>query len=116
MTIRAARERMGLSQGKLARMIGCAQASLSRWESGETAPSHQYAEALRELGVDVDECASPDETERRNEALMVEYESTGATLRVLASRHGVHPNTISNRLTRAEDVRRRERIRKGLRA
>jgi lambda repressor-like predicted transcriptional regulator len=49
-------------------------------------------------------------------ALMIEWERTGATLRALANRHGVHPNTISNRLSRAEDVRRRERIRRGLRA
>jgi ribosome-binding protein aMBF1 (putative translation factor) len=114
-TILEARRKLGLSQGRLARMIGCAQSALSRWECGDAAPSPAYAAALEELGVEIDRAGDPDARERENEALLVEWETTGDTQRVLAKRHGVHVNTISNRLNRAEAVRRRERIRKGLR-
>lgn len=43
------RESVGLSQGDVARAVYVAQASVSRWESGEAIPLGRHALALLEL-------------------------------------------------------------------
>jgi putative transcriptional regulator len=52
--VRAVRERMGLSQEKLAVRLGVAFASVNRWENGKTKPSplalRQIADLLVDLG------------------------------------------------------------------
>ncbi len=47
---RRIRARLGLKQGELARLLGCGQGSLSRWESGGQLPSCAALAALRLLG------------------------------------------------------------------
>lgn len=52
--VRAVRERLGLSQEKLAVRLGVAFASVNRWENGKTKPSplalRQIADLLVTLG------------------------------------------------------------------
>ena len=45
-TIRARREAAGLTQSALARVLGCADTMISRWESGRVVPSMKYATRL----------------------------------------------------------------------
>ena len=45
-TIRARREAAGLTQSALARVLGCADTLISRWESGRVVPRLKYAEKL----------------------------------------------------------------------
>jgi len=45
-TIRARREAAGLTQSALARKLECAEAMVSRWETGRVVPSMKYAEKL----------------------------------------------------------------------
>ena len=45
-TIRARREAAGLTQSALARVLGCADTMISRWESGRARPRLKYAEKL----------------------------------------------------------------------
>ena len=50
-TIRARREAAGLTQLALARKLECAEAMVSRWETGRVVPSRWSAERLaRALG------------------------------------------------------------------
>ena len=37
--IKAAREAAGLSQGQLARLLGCSRSLVTQWEAGQTAPT-----------------------------------------------------------------------------
>jgi len=45
-TIRARREAAGLTQPALARKLECAEAMVSRWETGRVVPSMKYATRL----------------------------------------------------------------------
>lgn len=45
-TIRARREAAGLTQSALARKLECAEAMVSRWETGRVVPRLRYAEKL----------------------------------------------------------------------
>ncbi|RYG35748.1 transcriptional regulator [bacterium] len=54
--LRTIRERRGMSQGELARRVGVSQATVSRWESGDDAPSAENIHALGfALGVTAEE-------------------------------------------------------------
>ena len=44
--IRVLRERLGLSQGELAEMLGCSREALNRWERGKRAPGKEAREDL----------------------------------------------------------------------
>ena len=44
------RQSQGMSQGTLARLIGCAQVQVQRWESGTTEPCAEYRAALAKVG------------------------------------------------------------------
>lgn len=41
---------MGLSQDKLAVLLGTSQMTVSRWETGQFSPSPEYLEKLKGLG------------------------------------------------------------------
>ena len=47
--IRAARERLGIPQGKLAQMIGTTQGAVSQWELGITRPETGKLKKLAEI-------------------------------------------------------------------
>ena len=52
--IREARERLGLSQEFMARLLGCSYASISRWEHGQGTPGRLHRtlfEALHEIAT-----------------------------------------------------------------
>ena len=63
--LRAERARTRLSQHKVARLVGCSQGALQKWEAGECVPAMDSAYSLAELyGVTVDSlCRAPDESE-----------------------------------------------------
>ena len=51
------RERAGLNQSDMARLVGVTPAAINRWESGERTPSEvsaiAYAKALRKIAAEV---------------------------------------------------------------
>lgn len=52
--LRLRRLELGLSQGRLAGMLGVSQQTISRWESGSTAPGpRRIAELATALGIEV---------------------------------------------------------------
>lgn len=68
MSIRASRERIGLTQEQLACVMDVSQSAVSRWESGETEPLKKLHKKLaRVLGCTVDELLKPDSTEGVNQ-------------------------------------------------
>lgn len=42
----------GISQGALARLLGCSQSAVGRWELGLANPSEKHLDALKALGFD----------------------------------------------------------------
>lgn len=54
---RRLRERAGLNQSDLARLVGVTPAAVNRWEAGERSPSGEsavaYAKALRKIAQEV---------------------------------------------------------------
>ena len=56
MSIRQARERIGLSQIELAQAVGVSQGAISQWEKGLTHPSFKVLRTLaRVLNTTIDE-------------------------------------------------------------
>lgn len=51
--ITALRNNSGLSQEAFATSIGCAQSTVSRWESGEQSPDLDALRKLAKIGLDV---------------------------------------------------------------
>lgn len=47
-----ARKAKGWSQGKLARLIGCSQSTVCRWESDHVKPEGKHLEAMIDLGFE----------------------------------------------------------------
>lgn len=50
--IRAARERMGLTQEQLGQQVGVHQRTIGNWERGQTVPKNRLARLRRVLGED----------------------------------------------------------------
>lgn len=50
--IRAARERMGLTQEQLAQQVGVHPRTIGNWERGQTVPKNRLARLRRVLGED----------------------------------------------------------------
>lgn len=48
-TIKALRERLGLTQTQMAERIGCAQGAIAMWENDNRTPRGLYARAVRAL-------------------------------------------------------------------
>jgi DNA-binding transcriptional regulator YiaG len=48
-TIRALRERLGLTQVQFAERVGCAQGAVAMWEANQRHPRGLYARAVRAL-------------------------------------------------------------------
>jgi transcriptional regulator with XRE-family HTH domain len=60
--IRAARQRAGLTQQRLAEAIGAGRVTVVRWEHGQQEPSiHQAAELAKALGMSLDQLFGPEE-------------------------------------------------------
>jgi DNA-binding transcriptional regulator YiaG len=53
-TIKATRQRLGLTQSQFADRIGCSALAVSFWERGTRTPTGLYARAVRELIADAD--------------------------------------------------------------
>ena len=51
-TLAEFRKARGLSQNKLARMIGCTQSSVGRWELGQKPPSSDNQSKLAAIGYE----------------------------------------------------------------
>ena len=49
--IKALRERLKISQGTLARMIGCSQATVYNWEKGTHSPAPMALAALERINL-----------------------------------------------------------------
>ena len=47
--VKALRARLGYTQEKLARALGCSLAAVTKWEQGVSLPTGLYAKALRDL-------------------------------------------------------------------
>lgn len=58
--VKALRERLGLNQSYFASRLGCGQATVSMWESGERQPAGLYAAALDRLAADSDRAPGMD--------------------------------------------------------
>ena len=60
--LRAERARARLSQQQAARLVGCSQGALQKWESGECVPATDSMFALAQVyGVTIDSlCREPD--------------------------------------------------------
>jgi lambda repressor-like predicted transcriptional regulator len=68
------------------------------------------------MGVDgVSEDTERSDRDRANAQLLDEYEGTGITHAALAEKHGVHVNTIRNRLNRSRMERDRRDARERMR-
>ena len=69
--IRQARVLAGLTQEKLAEIIGVSRTAIVRWESGETDPTMNHLIAMTKvLHVSADYLLGTDETDRVEKALM----------------------------------------------
>lgn len=58
--IRRLRERLGLTQGAFADLVGTDQSSVSRWERGETLPSGPAVKMLAHLEGTARDGAAPE--------------------------------------------------------
>ena len=57
-TVRALRQRLGVTQDQLAARLGCSTQAVSFWERGTRTPTGLYAAALRRLMAETDALTS----------------------------------------------------------
>ncbi len=57
-TVRALRQRLGVTQDQLAARLGCSTQAVSFWERGTRTPTGLYAAALRQLMAETDALTS----------------------------------------------------------